>query len=133
MTASKLQSHQSHLAGALQDEMAVVLKEESNQTLEKGLSTGVAAKFEGPKFLPRMQTYVLYVLFVLYFGTDADFAHADRLIVGIVRLLQKSEIFYHQGLRKQSTDGSVAQITQESWKMFVHLNFGALRIDTDIT
>jgi hypothetical protein len=132
MTASKLQSHQSNLAGVLQDEIAVVLKEEINQTLEKGLSTGVAAKFEDPEFLPQMQTYVLYVLFVLYFGTEAGFAHADRLVVGIVRLLQKSEIFYHQGLHEQSTDGSVARITQESWKRVVHPNFGALRTNTDI-
>jgi hypothetical protein len=79
MTAAKLQSDGSHLASTLHHEMATVLKEEIDQTLEKGLSAGVAAEVEEPEFLPRMQTYVLYVLFVLYFGSDVEFAHSAQV------------------------------------------------------
>jgi hypothetical protein len=133
MTAAKLQSDGSHLASTLHHEMATVLKEEIDQTLEKGLSAGVAAEVEEPEFLPRMQTYVLYVLFVLHFGSDVEFAHADRLIVGIIQLLHKSEVFHHPILHEQSTVGSVARITQESWRMFAHPMLKTLRMDTDIT
>lgn len=120
MTAAKLQSHQSPFTSALQEEIATLLKEEIEQTLQKDLSVGVAANVEEPGFLLRMQTYVLYVLFVLYFELDVDYVSADRLVAGIVQLLNKSGIFRHPSLHEESTLGSVARITQESWRMFAH-------------
>jgi hypothetical protein len=90
----------------------------------------VAANVTDPEFLPRMQTYVLYVLFLLYFGTDAEFAQADRLLLGMVQLLQKSSVFNHPSLHEETTVGSVARAKQESWKMFVHSMLKLLRGDT---
>ena len=43
MAAAKLRSRNSPLDGELQDEMAAMLKEEVDQTLEKRLGAGVAA------------------------------------------------------------------------------------------
>ena len=131
MTAAKLQSHESHLASALQDEMASVLKEEIDQTLEKSLSAGTAAKVEEPDFLPRMQTYLLYALFVSYFGEDVKVAYADRLVIGIVQLLHKSGVFHHPSLHEQTIFGTVARVNQEAWRMYAYASLHMLCIDTN--
>jgi hypothetical protein len=72
-----------------------------------------AAKLEQPEFLQRLQTCVLYVLFVLYFETEVDLVDADRLVVGIVQLLHKSGVFYHPILHEVSMARTIARITQE--------------------
>jgi hypothetical protein len=131
MTGAKLQSDESDVPGALQDEMNTEFKEQIDQMLEKGLSSSVAAEIDEPEFLQRMQTYVLYTLFVLYFGTDMDFAHVDRLVVSIVQLLHKSGVFHHPTLHEQHTHGSAARITHESWRMFVQPLPETLRTNTD--
>lgn len=61
-----------------------------------------------------MQTCILYVLFVLYFGTEVDFVDADRLVVGIVQLLHKSGVFHHLILHEESMAGTIDRITQGS-------------------
>jgi hypothetical protein len=131
VTGAKLQSDESDAASAFQDEMATALKEEIDHMLEKDLSSGVAVKINEPEFLQRMQTYVLYTLFILYFGKDVDFAHADRLVVSVVQLLRKSGVFHHPSLHEQYTHGSAARITYESWRMFVQPLPETLRTNTD--
>jgi hypothetical protein len=118
-------------ASALQDEMATALEGEIDHMLEKDLSSGVAVKISEPVFLQRMQTYVRYTLFILYFGKDVDFAHADRLVVSVVQLLRKSGVSRHPSLHEQYTYGSAARITYESWRMFVQPLPEALRTNTD--
>jgi hypothetical protein len=50
-----LQSDESDVTSASQDEMATVLEEEIDHMLEKDLSSGVAAKINEPEFLQRMR------------------------------------------------------------------------------
>jgi Fungal specific transcription factor domain len=132
MIAAKLQSHRSSLPGELQEEMAKMLKNETEETVEKGLDSGAAASVMDPEFLPHMQTYILYVLFLLYFGTEVEFAQADCLMNGIVQLLQRSSVFHHPSLHEETTVGSLARVKQESWKMFVPSMLNVLHGDTDI-
>lgn len=100
--------------------MATMLEEENDQTLEKDLSAGVGAKVEQPELIPRMQAYVLYLPLILYFEPEVNFADTDRLVVGIIQLLHKCGGFHHPSLHEESTVGTVARMTQESWRMFVH-------------
>ena len=117
LTAAKLQPYESHLSSTLQSEMGTVLTRDIEQTLEKGFGAGVAAEVEDPEFLPRMQTYVLLTLFFLYFGEDMNITHADRLVIGVVQLLQKSGLLHHPSLHEQSAFGSTARIQQDGWRM----------------
>jgi hypothetical protein len=119
ITAAKFQSHRNSLPGELQEEMAAMLKKETEETLDKGLSSEAAASVADPEFLPHVQTYLLYVLFLLFFGTDVKFAQADRVVIGIVKLLQKAGIFHHPSLHDEIPVGSLARVKQEGWKMFV--------------
>jgi hypothetical protein len=132
ITAAKFQSRRSSLPIELQEEMAAMLKKETEETLDKGLNPGAVASVADPEFLPRMQTYLLYVLFLLFFGTDVEFTHANRVAIGIVKLLQEAGIFHHSSLHDEMPVGSLARVKQEGWKMFVPSMLKILRRSTDI-
>ena len=134
MTAAKLEPYGAYgnrLSSTLQSEMGRALQKDIDEMLEKGLGDGVAAKVKDPEFLQWMQTYVLYTLFVLYFGDDVNVTHVNRVVVGVVHLLRKSGLLHHPSLHEQSAFGSIARIQQEGWRMLVLTFLDTRRLTPD--